>query len=529
MNKLICFTICYFVSFGLIHGQSDAPQYFKLTDNEFKIGSIYRLPTVIYDLDGDWFKDAKFQCLDSIVDFLVTHPELSVEIGCHTDCRPISMTNDTLSLYRARDITDYFSRKGIPKNRLTPKGYGDKEPFQLTEDLKITDTLLLKGTVLTPTVIKRTIANRKVCEHLHDLNRRSIMKITSIDRGSKSIDSTYNPKDTSFSWIAPFKYIIQHVMQNPAPYNNNLHKRITESSACLRKNGFVPKNQVVKYYKGQDRWVVLFEHFAYNRDICGTGYWVAISYNKGQNWNYYHTGITENYPYVFKQNSQLPLMKNDSILEIECVKVFREINDWIHPALSNNILLKDSIYVSINLNEIIKDTDNDGITDVVEKRFLMNPDSNDTDGDGIPDGIDGNPRFKSRKSETGMIYQLLLEHNFSNKVNINRYCFDCNLLKPYSSETYPTSIHVLESNDPDVQQLFSQNQQIIIVNSWEFQDLIQRNIHLRMTTIFPNEDNSKNLNTVKYHLRIGDHLFYYIQFSKHRHVWKFKILNFFMT
>lgn len=523
MNKLIGFVLCYFVSLGLINGQSDTPQYFKLTDNEFKIGSIYRLPTVFYDLDEGWFKDAKFQCLDSIVDFLVTHPELSVEIGCHTDCRQITMTNDTLSSYRARDITDYFSRKGIPKNRLTPKGYGDKEPFQLTQDLKINDSLLLKGTVLTPTVIRRTIANRKVCEHLHDLNRRSIMKIISIDRGSKSIDSTYNPKDTSFSWIAPFKYITQHVMENPAPYN---HKFI-KSSAKLRKNGFAPKNQILKHYKDKDKWVVLFEDNAYNRVVCGTGYWVAISYNKGQNWNYYYTGITENYPYVFKQNSQLPLMKNDSIMEIECVKVFREINDWIHPAQSKNILLKDSIYVSINLNEIIKDTDNDGITDVVEKRFLMNPDSNDTDGDGIRDGIDGNPRFKSRKSETGMIYQLLLEDNFSNKVNINKYCFDCNLLKQYSSDTYPSDIFILESNDPDIQQLYCQNQRIIVVDSVEYQDMIQRNIHNNMTDIYPDKGIfSIDQNIINYHLRYGDTFFYTIQLRKIGRFWRFKTLSF---
>lgn len=526
MNKLICFTICYFVSFGLIHGQSDAPQYFKLTDNEFKIGSIYQLPNVDFSFHNEWFKDEKFQCLDSIVDFLVTHPELSVEIGCHTDCRPISMTNDTLSLYRARDITDYFSRKGIPKDRLTHKGYGHKEPFQLTQDLKTMDSLLIKGTVLTPDLILRTKGNREAYEHLHDLNRRSIMKITSIDRNSKSIDSTYNPKDTSFSWIAPFKYITQHVMENPAPYNYKFIK----SSVRQRKNGFAPKNQIIKRYKDHDKWVVLFEDNTYNRVVCGTGYWVAISYNKGQNWNYYYTGITENYPYVFKQNSKLPLMKNDSIMEIECVKVFREVFNFILPVSGKSFLIKDSIYVSINLNEIIKDTDNDGITDVVEKRFLMNPDSNDTDGDGIPDGIDGNPRFKSRKSETGMIYQLLLEHNFSNKVNINRYCFDCNLLKPYSSFNYPTGIHVLVSNNPDVQQLYSQNGRIIIVDSTEYQEMIQRNIHNNMTVIFLNKDIvSNDGNVINYYLRYGDTFFYTIQIRKNGVFWRFKTLSFYLV
>jgi hypothetical protein len=346
----------------------------------------------------------------------------------------------------------------------------------------------------------------------------------SIPQNSNEIDSTFNPKDTSFSWIAPFKYITQHLMEKPAPFDN----KIIKSSARYRKNGFTPKNQVIKRFNSEDKWVVLFEDNAYNRIVCGAGYWVAISYNKGQNWNYYYTGITENYPYVFKQNSQLPLMKNDSIMEIECVKVFREFTDWFHPAKGRNMLLKDSIYVSINLNEIIKDSDNDGITDVVEKRFLMNPDSNDTDGDGIPDGIDGNPRFKSRKSETGMIYQLLLEHDFNKKVNINKYCFDCNHIKPYSSSNYPTSIDVMDSNNPDEQQLYSQFGQIIIVDSTEYQDMIRRNIYNNITYIFPDKEQDKNPNISYFHLRYGDTLFYYYRITKHKNIWEFKLINYYL-
>lgn len=434
------------------------------------------------------------------------------------------MTNDTLSTYRAMDIVNYLKLNGIEAKRLTSKGYGSRSSFQLTEDIKIKGSIFKKGTVLTECVIQRAQGNKEIFEHLNSLNQRAVMKIIGTADGKTIFDLSPNRMDSSFFQIPPFSYITEYVIENPAPYS----EKYSNNESKQRKNAFVPKNHVIKRSKSEEKWVVLFEDNAYNRIVCGTGYWVAISYNKGQDWNYYYTGITENYPYVFKQNSQLPLMKNDSILEIECIKVFHQVLNWL-PPFHKTTLVKDSVYISINLNEIMKDTDNDGITDVVENRFLLNPNNVDTDGDGIPDGIDGNPRFKSRKTETGMIYQLLLEHDFNEKVNINKYCFDCNHIKPYSSSNYPTNISVMESNNPDEQQLNSQFERIIIVDSTENQDMIRRNIYNNMTYIYPDNEQDNNPNISFFHLRYGDTLFYYYRLTKHKNIWKFKLLNFYLV
>jgi hypothetical protein len=45
----------------------------------------------------------------------------------------------------------------------------------------------------------------------------------------------------------------------------------------------------------------------------------------------------------------------------------------------------------IDLTEIRKDTDQDGLTDLVERRLGTDPGRPDTDGDGVPDGADRNP------------------------------------------------------------------------------------------------------------------------------------------
>lgn len=335
------------------------------------------------------------------------------------------------------------------------------------------------------------------------------------------LDSNLNNNDLYLEKMASFDCGRESVMENPAPYNN----KYKNSDSKQRNNAYAPIYQVIKRYKNDEKWVVLFKDNAYNRVGYGTGYWVAISYNKGKNWNYYYTGITENYPYVFKQNSTLPLLKNDSILEIECVKVHKEVMDWMLPLFSKSTVIKDSVFISVNLNEIIKDSDNDGITDVVENRFLLNPNNADTDGDGIPDGLDGNPRFKSKKTEIGMLYQLLLERNFNKKINITKYCFDCNNVNQYSSDRYPTGIHVFVTDNSDIQQIYLQNQQIIFLNSTEYENMRNRNIENNCISIYTEFLKEKDTKRLKCHIRYGDTYFYTISVSKKKDKWKFKILN----
>ena len=339
------------------------------------------------------------------------------------------------------------------------------------------------------------------------------------------LDSNSNNKDTSLEWITSFKYVQEHVMENPAPFKNKLKNNESKQ----RSNAFVPQSQIVKRYKSDEKWVVLFKNNAYNRVGYGNGYWVAISYNKGKNWNYYYTGITENYPYVFKQNSTLPLLKNDSILEIECVKVHKEVMEGMLPLLSNTTIIKDSVFISINLNQIIKDSDNDGITDIVECRFLLNPYNTDTDGDGIPDGIDGNPRFKSKKTETGMLYQLLLEWNINKEIDITKYCFECNNVKQYSSESYPIGIDVFVTDNPDKQQMFLQKEQIILVSSVEYKDMIKRDIQNNCISLGSDKKQEKDKKSVEYQLRLGDTLFYIIKVTKKKNKWKFKLINWYVV
>ncbi|OON70883.1 OmpA family protein [Hymenobacter sp. CRA2] len=93
--------------------------------------------------------------LDKLVQTLVDNPDISIELSSHTDSRGKDAFNQTLSQKRAQSAVDYIISKGIPKARITAKGYGETAP-----------------------VIKSAKT-----EEEHQRNRRTEFKVTKINAG----------------------------------------------------------------------------------------------------------------------------------------------------------------------------------------------------------------------------------------------------------------------------------------------------------------------------------------------------------
>ena len=71
-------------------------------------------------------KDAALE-LDKIVQVMNEYPNMSVELGSHTDCRSGAASNMKLSAARAKASAAYIVKKGIDKNRIVGKGYGESK------------------------------------------------------------------------------------------------------------------------------------------------------------------------------------------------------------------------------------------------------------------------------------------------------------------------------------------------------------------------------------------------------------------
>lgn len=76
--------------------------------------------------------------VNQIVEMLQQNPELKISIEGHTDNTGNAASNQTLSENRAKSVMDAIAAKGINKNRISSKGWGQTKPIadNKTEDGK---------------------------------------------------------------------------------------------------------------------------------------------------------------------------------------------------------------------------------------------------------------------------------------------------------------------------------------------------------------------------------------------------------
>ncbi len=77
-------------------------------------------------------KEAKAE-LDKYVRYLGQNPDYNLELMAHTDAKGNVDYNKRLSTNRAKEATNYLIAKGINKNRLSYKTYGEGDPVAKNE------------------------------------------------------------------------------------------------------------------------------------------------------------------------------------------------------------------------------------------------------------------------------------------------------------------------------------------------------------------------------------------------------------
>ncbi len=268
--------------------------------------------------------------------------------------------------------------------------------------------------------------------------------------------SNYKPYSDSL-YLTPYQDSIYAIMFNPA----NRYSMIIPESQFIGK---IEKSQILKYEKkGQlEAFIYVSSEFE-NRYFGESGIWVAVSINNGKTWEYLYTGIVQQQPLFLKWYSKAPLIKSETELQIESCLV-RQLTPFSHPGPGPTYeVVKDGLLLTLELKILRKDTDSDGLTDIVEAKFYTNINSKDTDGDGISDNLDLNPRFSAPRTEKTVI--------FESAINEETNMFDTtgitisSLLKPQINFVTDTTETVLIITDnPDIQSVQPKSKRVIILS-----------------------------------------------------------------
>lgn len=91
-----------------------------------EIGHKFVLENIYYDFDKYNIRKDAAVILDQLVRTMRDNPTLRIELSSHTDSRGSHRYNDVLSQKRAESAVNYIVSRGIERDRLVAKGYGER-------------------------------------------------------------------------------------------------------------------------------------------------------------------------------------------------------------------------------------------------------------------------------------------------------------------------------------------------------------------------------------------------------------------
>lgn len=86
------------------------------------------LEPIVFDFDRHNIKPQAAFELDKLVQVMKMNPNMVIEVEAHTDSRGNDAYNMTLSERRAQSTVQYVISKGIAKDRISGKGFGESKP-----------------------------------------------------------------------------------------------------------------------------------------------------------------------------------------------------------------------------------------------------------------------------------------------------------------------------------------------------------------------------------------------------------------
>lgn len=147
---------------------------------DFVLAAIHKpqvVENIFYDFDKATLRPESKEALDEMARMLADNPNVTIEMGSHTDRHGSDAYNDRLSDRRAKSVVDYLISSGADPRRLTWKGYGESSPKKVTRRINKEYPQFEEGTVLDEVYIESLDPEQQ--EVADQINRRTEFQVTS--------------------------------------------------------------------------------------------------------------------------------------------------------------------------------------------------------------------------------------------------------------------------------------------------------------------------------------------------------------
>lgn len=133
------------------------------------------IDNIFYDFDKASLRPESQKALDKIINMLNDNPNVTIELGAHTDRKGTEQYNERLAQRRAQSVVDYLIAGGIATDRLEAKGYGKNKPKTISKKITVNYDFLKEGDVLTEEFILALPPEQQ--EIADQINRRTEFKV----------------------------------------------------------------------------------------------------------------------------------------------------------------------------------------------------------------------------------------------------------------------------------------------------------------------------------------------------------------
>ena len=133
------------------------------------------IDNIFYDFDKATLRPESKKALDEMIKMLNDNPNVTIELGAHTDRKGTDQYNERLAQRRAQSVVDYLIAGGIEAARLEAKGYGESVPKMINKKMAKQFDFLKEGDVLTEEFILALPPEQQ--EIADQINRRTEFKV----------------------------------------------------------------------------------------------------------------------------------------------------------------------------------------------------------------------------------------------------------------------------------------------------------------------------------------------------------------